>query len=355
MVWELRRNIMTKHRQFITAQESQAPFFAGIDLGGTNIKVGVVDDLGRPLSWLSIPTNVEHGPEDATRRMGEAVHRAIREAGLEPKAVARVGLGSPGGMDIPLGTLTTVINLTGWDDFPIRDRVSHHCGLPVTFENDANAAAYGEYWVGSGRNYESMVLLTLGTGIGCGIIIGDLVVQGAHSHGGESGHIIIDPSDDARMCGCGYRGHLEAYASATAVIKRAQEALDGGRASSLTQRLASSEELTPKLIAEEAQRGDAFSMEIIMETARYLGIGTVSVMHVIDPAVVLLGGAMTFGGAKSDLGRRFLARVDQEIRRLARPVLAKHTALDFATLGGDAGYIGAAGVARLEYLKKYSV
>ena len=249
----------------------------------------MVDDLGRPLSWLSIPTEVETGAEDAARRMGAAVHEAIREAGLEPKAVARVGLGSPGEMDIPAGMLLSPINLKGWDNFPIRDRVSQHCGLPVTFENDANAAAYGEYWVGSGREFHSMVLLTLGTGIGCGIIIGDLVIQGAHSHGGESGHIIIDLRDDARMCGCGQRGHLEAYASATAVIRRTEEALRDGRPSSLSQRMAAGAELTPKLIADEAEAGDELSLEIIAETARYMAIGMVNMMHTIDPDAVLLG------------------------------------------------------------------
>jgi glucokinase len=342
---------MAETRHFVSLQAARAPFFVGVDLGGTNIKVGVVDDLGQSLSWLSIPTDVEKGPEDAARRMGEAVHLAIREAGLKPSEVVRVGLGAPGGMDIPKGMLTTVINLTGWNNFPIRDRVSHHCKMPVTFENDANAAAYGEYWIGSGRDFNSMVLLTLGTGIGCGIIIGDLVVQGAHSHGGEAGHVIIDPSDDARMCGCGYRGHLEAYASATGVIRRTQEALDAGRASSLQTRVAAGEELTPKMVAAEAERGDAFSNEIISETARYLGIGTVNTIHVVDPDVVLLGGAMTFGGKESPLGRKFLEQVTEVVRRLARPVLAKNTIIDFATLGGDAGYIGAAGVARLEYLK----
>jgi glucokinase len=345
---------MAATRHFVTQEEAEPPFFAGIDLGGTNIKVGVVDNRGRPMSWLSIPTEVEKGPEDAARRMGEAVRAAVREAGLDLSAVARVGLGSPGGMDIPKGTLTTVINLTGWDTFPIRDRVSHHCGLPVTFENDANAAAYGEYWVGSGRDFPSMVLLTLGTGIGCGIIIGDLVVQGAHSHGGEAGHVIVDPRDDARMCGCGWRGHLEAYASATAVIKRTREALDAGRSSSISKQLAAGAELTPKLVAEEAAAGDELSLEIILETARWLGIGVVDVMHVVDPAVVLFGGAMTFGGRPSDLGRRFLAQVDEVVRRLARPVLAKETVIDFATLGGDAGFIGAAGGAKLEYLKHKS-
>ena len=340
---------MPDFRSFISVETSQEPYFVGIDLGGTNIKVGVVDDLGRTLSWLNIPTAIEKGPEDAARRMGTAVHRAIGEAGLGPTDIAGVGLGSPGGVDIPAGMLTTAINLTGWDNFPIRDRVSHHCGMPITFENDANAAAYGEFWVGSGRDFNSMVLLTLGTGIGCGIIIGDLVLQGEHSHGGEAGHIIIDPSPEARMCGCGWRGHLEAYASATAVIKRAQEALDAGRPSSLAKRMAEGEPLTPKLIAEEAEAGDAFSLEIIFETARYLGIGVVDVMHVVDPAAILLGGAMTFGGAERELGRQFLDRIRQEVKRLARPIPARDTVLDFATLGGDAGFIGAAGVARLAH------
>jgi glucokinase len=344
--------IMPETRSLISIKQAQGPFFAGIDLGGTNIKVGVVDDLGRTLSWLSIPTEVENGPENAARRMAAAVHRAIGEAGLEAGAVARVGLGAPGGMDIPSGMLTTVINLGGWDNFPIRERVSHHCGLPVTFENDANAAAYGEFWVGSGREFASMVLLTLGTGIGCGIIIGDMVLQGAHSHGGEAGHVIIDSRDDARMCGCGWRGHLEAYASATAVIKRSEELLDSGRATSLRKRLAAGVELTPKLIAEEAEAGDELSLEIVLETARYLGIGTVNVMHVVDPDAVLLGGAMTFGGAERELGRRFLDRVREEVRRLARPVPAAKTVIDFASLGGDAGFIGAAGVARLDYLRQ---
>jgi glucokinase len=343
---------MAKTRHFISAEEAKAPFFVGIDLGGTNIKVGVVDDLGRPMSWLSIPTEVESGAEEGARRMGAAVQQAIRDAGLKPEAIARVGLGSPGEMDIPSGMLLTPINLKGWNNFCIRDRVSDACGLPVDFENDANAAAYGEFWVGSGREFQSMALFTLGTGIGCGIIIGDLVVQGAHSHGGENGHGVIDCREDARLCNCGARGHLEAYASASAVIRRAEELLGAGRASSLSQRIAGGAELTPKLMAEEAEGGDALSNEIIRETARYLAVGVVNLMHTVDPEAVLLGGAMTFGGRERELGRQFLGMVQAEVRRIARPIPAKKTVLDFASLGGDAGFIGAAGVARLEYLKR---
>ncbi len=218
---------MPETSTFISREKAQAPFFVGIDLGGTNIKAGVVDDLGRPLSWLTIPTESDKGPEDAARRMGQAALEAIRKAGLTPAAVARVGLGSPGAMDIGAGVLVTMANFKGWDKFPLRDRVQAHCRLPVTLVNDANAAAYGEFWVGSGRDFHSMVFFTLGTGIGCGIIIGDLLIDGENGCGAECGHMIIDCSDRARPCPCGQLGHLEAYASATAVVKRTNEALRG--------------------------------------------------------------------------------------------------------------------------------
>jgi glucokinase len=334
--------------QRITLGEAEPPFFAGIDLGGTNIKIGVVDDRGRTLAWLSEPTLRERGGEDAARRMGQAIQRLANEAGLNVHDIARVGLGSPGTMDIPAGMLLEPHNL-GWRNFAIRDRVSHHTGLPVTFVNDANAAAYGEYWVGAGAEHQSMVLFTLGTGIGSGIIIGDLLIEGQHSHGGECGHILIDIAPTARICPCGQPGHLEGYASATAVVARTHEALQQGRASSLSRRIAQGEELTPLMLAEEAEKGDDLSLEIILETARYLGIGTVTLMHTIDPDGVVFGGAMTFGEHSTVVGRRFLERIQEEVQQRAFPVLAAKTKIDYASLGGDAGYLGAAGVARLEY------
>ncbi|MGA2619450.1 MAG: ROK family protein [Thermoguttaceae bacterium] len=340
---------MSEARQFIPAGEAQPPFYAGIDLGGTNIKVGVVDDLGRPLSWLSIPTEVERGAEDACRRMGAAVHEAVRSAGLPYGAIARLGLGSPGTMDIPAGKLVRPVNLKGWDDFPLRDRVGCHAGMAVTFANDADAAAYGEFWVGSGRELSSMVLFTLGTGIGCGIIVCGRVVSGEHSHGGECGHMIVNFAEDARVCGCGRRGHLEAYASATAVIQRTQEALAAGRRSSIAARAAACGGVTPKLLAGEAEKGDELALEIILETAAYMGVGVVNLMHTVDPNGILLGGAMTFGGNANPVGRRFLDRVKEEVRRRAFELLAERTTIDYASLGGDAGYIGAAGMARAEH------
>jgi glucokinase len=341
--------------ELITKSQADPPYFVGVDLGGTNIKVGLVDERGRPLAKLSIPTDVPRGPDDAAARMGKAVLDVIAKADITPKNVAHVGLGSPGTMDVPAGMLLEPPNLRGWENFPIRDRVSEACGLPVAFANDANAAAYGEFWVGSGRAFHSMVLLTLGTGVGGGIIIGDHSVDGEHSHGSECGHIIIDHHDDARMCNCGHTGHLEAYASATAVVKRASDLLDARRDTSIHRRLDAGEELSTLMLAEEAASGDAFSMELIVEAARYLGVGVTSLMHTIDPDGVVLGGAMTFGGHESPVGRRFLERVREEVRKRTFPVLREKTIVDFASLGSDAGYIGAAGIGRLANRKKQEV
>lgn len=344
---------MSQHRQFIPLNRAQPPFFVGLDLGGTDVKVGVVDDLGRPLSWLTIPTEPVIGPEAAAARIGRAAIEVIQTAGLQPSDVARAGLGSAGILDTAAGILVKPVNLKGWENFPLRERVSSHSGLPVTLANDANAAAYGEFWVGSGRDFRSMVLFTLGTGIGCGIIIGDVSIEGENGLGAECGHIVIDHAEDARMCGCGHRGHLEAYASATAVIKRTREALNLERPSSLRDQLAQGHPLTPKLVAQEANAGDALSLDIIAETARFVAVGIVNLMHTIDPGCVLLGGAMTFGGHDTDLGLRFLGWIKQEIDRRAFRILAERTVIDFANLGSDAGCIGAAGLARLEYRNRH--
>src|SRR5213076_556602 len=208
------------------------------------------------------------------------------------------------------------------------------------------AAAYGEFWVGSGEKFHSIVMLTLGTGVGGGIIIGDLSIDGENSHGSECGHIIIDSSPTARLCGCGQSGHLEAYCSATALVERTHELIAQGQATSLSQRISETSQLTALMIAEEADRGDSLAYDTIMELATWLGLGIVTLMHTIDPGAVILGGAMNFGGHDDPVGRRFLEQVRSIVRKRAFPIPAQRTTIDFATLGGDAGFIGAAGIAR---------
>jgi glucokinase len=223
--------------------------------------------------------------------------------------------------------------------------------MPVTFANDANAAAYGEFWRGAGAQYRSMVLLTLGTGIGGGIIVGDALIEGEHSCGGECGHILVNPADDAPMDSLGKRGSLESHCNATAVVERALAGLRNGTASSLAKRQAAGEEITPRLVAEAAEKGDELARNVIMETGYWLAIGIVTFIHTIDPDAVVLGGAMNFGGQESELGRSFLQRIRDEVRpRLLEPLRDK-VKIEFASLGGDAGYIGAAGLARLAHSK----
>ena len=343
---------MSSDRTLLPLSEATRPFYAGIDLGGTNIKAALLDDLGRIVEFHTEPTHAVRGPEDAAARMGRAVHTLAGRAGIATTDVARVGLGSPGPLDIPAGTIGRAGNLPGWDDFPLRDRVAAHAGCEVTFANDANAAGYGEYWVGSARGSSSLVLLTLGTGVGGGIIIGDLNVEGAHSHGSECGHIIVDPAPTARVCPCGQPGHLEAYTSATSLKALAAEALAAGGTGSLAAAVAAGEVLTPVVIAREAGAGDALAMGVLMEAARWLGIGIVTFMHTIDPEAVVIGGAMTFGREEHPVGRAFLERVREEVCRRTFPVLARRTSIRYASLGGDAGSIGAAGLARLDHRRQ---
>jgi glucokinase len=331
--------------------ESEKPYFIGIDVGGTNIKFGLVDNNGQTLAHHSIPTQQDKGAEDACRRMTDAVEHLIREGSVRRNDVLRAGLATPGPMDIAKGMILRPGNLPGWWDFPIRDRVSHHIRLPVTFANDANAAAYGEFWAGAGKQYHSLVFLTLGTGVGGGIIIGDTLIEGEHSCGSECGHILINPAPDAPMDSLGKRGSLESYGNASALVDRAMAAIASGAATSLAKRRAAGEELTPLIIDQEAERGDDVARNAIMETAYWLAIGIVSFIHTIDPDAVLIGGAMTFGGNDTDVGRAFLQRIRDEVRPRILEPLRDAVRIEFASLGGDAGYIGAAGLARLEYEK----
>jgi glucokinase len=337
---------------WISASEASRPFYVGLDLGGTNIKAGIVDEAGRTVAYHSEPSRVDLGPDDVARRLGGMVGTLCTIAGIAHTEIAGVGLGTPGPQNLQTGVLYDTGNMPGFEGFPIRDRVAEHCGLAVTFANDATAAAYGEFWIGSGRNLSSMVFWTLGTGIGGGVIIGDACLEGHHSHATECGHIIVDTSPDARDCPCGKRGHLEAYASATSLVAMAKEQLAAGATGLLADRVAAGELLTPVLMAEAARQGDSLAMNLILEAARWMGIGTVTLMHIIDPEGVILGGAMTFDGEGDPIGSAFLERVRQEVRTQAFPVLARETTIHYAALGGDAGYIGAAGLARVAARRK---
>lgn len=328
----------------MSARTPLPPFYLGIDLGGTNIKSGVVDNAGQPFSSVSLPTNAENGPEAGLASLAEAGRLAVEASGLNWSDIAAVGLGSPGTMDLAKGMLLDPPNLPGWTNLPIRQQLGDRLKKPTILQNDGNAAAYGEHWAGAGREARSLVMFTLGTGIGCGIIEDGLIIEGRHSHGGECGHIIIQ-MDNARQCSCGAYGHLEAYASATALVKRAREALDHDPSSSLHQDL-NRDDLTSRAVSEAAVAGDPLARRLMRETARYLAVGAVTLMHTIDPDVVLFGGGMIAAGEP------FLNDIREFILNMAFPIPAALTKIAYAELGGDAGFIGAAGCARHAFTKK---
>ncbi len=320
--------------------------WVGLDVGGTSMKGGVIEDGGQVLSSISLPTEAHRGQEFGLERMCETIRAAVKTAGLRLEQIAAIGVATPGTMDIPSGLILDPPNLKPWRNVPVRQHVHEKFRVPTAFQNDANAAAYGEYWIGAGKDAHSMVLFTLGTGIGCGIIIADLVVEGEHSHGAEVGHMKIEMTSP-RQCGCGRWGCLEAYASATSVVKRALEALEqSGGKSSLAAVLRLQGEITSRDIFDAAEAGDALADRIVEDTAFYLAVGTTNMMHTIDPDMVVFGGGMIAAGEP------FLERIRRHVKELAFPVPAAKTQIVFAKLGGDAGFIGAAACARQLYLRQ---
>ena len=319
--------------------KAPGPVYVGLDVGGTTMKAGVVDDQGRPRSAVSLPTEPHKGQEHGLEQMCASIRQAVAEAGLQLSDIAAIGVATPGLMDIPAGVILDPPNLKPWRNVPVRQHIHETFGLPTAFQNDANAAAYGEYWAGAGRDVNSLVMFTLGTGIGGGIILADRILEGEHSHGGELGHIKIEMTRP-RTCGCGRKGCLEAYASATSVVQRTREALAEDKDRSSLHQIKNEEDLTSHAIFDAASAGDELASRIVEETAFYLAVGAMNLMHTIDPDMVVFGGGMTAAGES------FLERIRHHVRELAFPVPAARTQIRFAQLGSEAGFIGAAACGR---------
>jgi glucokinase len=319
---------------------SSVRYYVGLDVGGTTMKASVVDDLGHPARAVSMPTEPHRGQEQGLATMCETIVRAVAAAGKTMSDIAGIGVATPGTMDIAAGLILDPPNLKPWRDVPVRQHIADHFKIPTAFQNDANAAAFGEYWVGAGREARSMVMFTLGTGVGGGIIVDDRVMEGQHSHGGEIGHMKIEMTNP-RECGCGRFGCLEAYASATAVVKRAQEGAAQDKTSKLADLLSEkSEEFTSRAIFMAASQGDPLATKIVDDTAYYLAVGAMNLMHIIDPDIVVFTGGMIAAGES------FLDRIRHYIHQLAFPVPATRTQIRYAQLGSDAGFIGAAACAK---------
>ena len=311
----------------------------GLDLGGTNVKAGLVDADANVLANLQVPTQVEAGPDKVIAVMADAARQVVERGGIKMDQVASIGIGSPGSIDYHAGVILSAPNLTGFIDLPLRDRVAEAAGRPAVLENDANAAAFGEFWAGAGRDpsIRHLVMFTLGTGVGTGLIVDGKLIHGAFGLGAEGGHMIIEPN--GRQCGCGQKGCLEVYASASYTAARAAEAVETGGNSSLQAILDAGRSITSREVFAAAAEGDPLAARIVDETAFYLALGCISICRLLDPQMIVFAGGMILAG---DI---LFQRLHKSFDRHNWKMTEKAVQMVPAKLGNDAGFIGAAAVA----------
>jgi len=321
----------------------------GIDLGGTSIRVAVCDSSMRLLDSCSMTTRVAAGPQSAVEDMA-AVVRQLLEDGIKRGChydVVGVGIGSPGPINLRTGVLGSLPNFPGWDNFPLRDALTEALGLPVTLESDANAAAIAEWKLGAGKatGLESMIMITLGTGVGSGIILNGKIWHGMFGMGGEIGHATIDP--DGLLCGCGSRGCLEMYSSANALLRLTLAIADSNDGTPALRKLADSPEmLSPLLVAQLAEKGDSGAKLAFHQLGRYLGIGVSNVINTLDVPMIVIGGGVASAWALFAKSMFQAMRDYSVVYRLVKPIQLEEqehncTFVCPAALGPSAGLLGA--------------
>lgn len=311
---------------------ADAKYYIGIDLGGTNMRCIVTDADANELFRSSQPTKSREGVESVLERMAEQIRAATAQAGLKITSVAAGAVAVPGPVDSRKGIIHSAPNMPNWDSIPVSARISEATGIPFYVENDANAAAWGEFRVGEAANRRgNMVLFTLGTGIGGAVILGGKLLEGADGTAGELGHICV--REGGRRCGCGADGCVEAYSSATNIVSRFQEYLAAGWRSSL-------EEMGERLACEDiftaADGGDTLARHIVDETGYYLGVAAATLANALNPECCLVAGGVAQAG---DLILEPMRRECQ--RRCYTP--GRNMEILQASLGSDAGLFGAAG------------
>jgi glucokinase len=314
-------------------------YIVGVDLGGTNIVAGVLSADGtRHLATRSIPTNASVGDEGVAARIvglvEEVIARAIEETGAARADVVGVGVGAPGPLDRERGIVVVAPNL-GWFNFPLRDRIHHALGLPTTLDNDANCATFGEAWQGAARGARNVIGLTIGTGIGGGIILNGQLYHGASDVAGEVGHTTIDLN--GRHCKCGNYGCLEAYASGPAIATRAREVLVREEGTSAMPAMVKGrlEDITAQTVYDAAHAGDQIASEIVRDTARYLGAGIANLLNIFNPDMVVIAGGVTAAGDALFVPLR------AEVRRRAFSPAVQAARIVPGELPGTAGVVGA--------------
>ena len=307
------------------------------DLGGTKFAFGVVAENGEVLGSDKIETLAKQGPEQAIQRVNLAAQSLLQKLDIKSEELIGIGIASPGPLDISKGCVDGSPNLPGWTGYSIEQGLSTFFNLPARIDNDANAAALGEYKFGAGKNKKNMVYLTVSTGIGGGVIVDGRLMRGANGNAAELGHLTLNINGPA--CPCGANGCFEMYASGTAIARRTREAIQAGAPSQILSLAGSLEKITTHHILDALQKEDELAKKIWNETTEYLGRGLAVVINTFNPELIVVGGGVTAAG------ELLFKPVREKALRYAFPRLAAVCSIVPAGLGSNVGVVGAAACA----------
>jgi len=307
-------------------------FTIGVDLGGTNLRIAAVAPDGTFLERINLDTEVKEGRERVVADMCDAV--AEIEQRLAGAQMVGIGIGVPGIINLANGMIRQSPNLPGWSGFPVRDDIERRLRTPVMLENDANAAALGEKWVGAGREVSGLCMLTVGTGIGGGLILNGRIWHGMDGMAGELGHMTIDPN--GALCGCGNLGCIEAYAAAGAITRMATAAIRVGRSPGLAREAEELGELTAEIVYIKAKQGDIVAREIFEMVGRSLGVGLANLINIFNLPLYVVGGGVARGWDA------FAPSMMAEVSKRSLVARSTPTRIVPSALGAEAGLLGAA-------------
>ncbi len=307
----------------------------GIDVGGTNVKIALVDDNGKIIYSNSVPTYAKMGYEYTVNNIKQAIRDLMKETNTTTSDIEGIGFDFPGQVDCKTGVVKLAPNIPGWVNVPIAQMIEDEFHIPTRIDNDVRCAALGELKFGAGKGCENFICITVGTGIGSGIVINGKVVRGATNAAGELGHIKLQ-MNGGPICGCGDTGCLEAFASGPAIVAMAQEYIKGGKSTKFREMAAAEGgEITPYMVAKAAEEGDPVAKRIFEIVGEYIGIGLTSVINLLNPEKVIIGGGV------AESGELLLAPIRKTIKERAMVVAGNAVEIVPAQLGNSAGVIGA--------------
>lgn len=307
-------------------------FRIGVDIGGTNIKIALVDMQGKIVYSNTTPTRADMGYEFTINNIKQAIRELMKETGSDATTVEAIGFGFPGQIDYQAGVVRLLPNMPGWVEIPVAKIMEDEFKIPTRLDNDVRVATLGELKYGAGKGCTNLVCITVGTGIGSGLVLNGKLVRGAKNAAGEIGHIKMTMGDGP-LCGCGDFGCFEAYASGPSIVAMAKEYIKGGKSSKFKE--LATEELSPYIVAQAALQGDVVAKRIYTKMGEIIGLGLTSVINLLNPERVIIGGGV------ADAGDILFDPIRDTIARRAMPIQASSVEIVHAQLGNSAGVIGA--------------